>query len=141
MVGVTRVKPRNALPRHMPTGVVLAANSFGQYLERLPEAHQQALKRLRQAVIAAVPDVEETVRRGVPAFRYRAKPLVSIGAALRHVSLYVMYGAVLTQHKGQLEAYDTSNTVVRFDPTVPIPVRLVKTLVRARAVEIDGTCR
>jgi uncharacterized protein YdhG (YjbR/CyaY superfamily) len=50
-----------------------------------------------------------------------------------------MYGAVLKAHAAELEAYDTSNTVVRFDPNRPIPFDLVTRLVRARAAEIDGT--
>lgn len=50
-----------------------------------------------------------------------------------------MYGAVVRAHTKELEAYDTSNKVVRFDPTQPIPVALVTELVRARAAEIDGS--
>jgi uncharacterized protein YdhG (YjbR/CyaY superfamily) len=86
-----------------------------------------------------VPDADEVIRRGVPAFRYRGKPLVGMGAARRHVALYVMYGTVLKTHAAELEAYDTSNTVVRFDPHRPIPRDLVTKLVRARSVEIDAT--
>jgi hypothetical protein len=39
---------------------------------------------------------------GVPAFQYRGSPLVSIGSARRHVSLYVMYGDVLKSHAADL---------------------------------------
>jgi uncharacterized protein YdhG (YjbR/CyaY superfamily) len=88
-----------------------------------------------------VPGAEEVIRSGVPAFRYRGEPLVSIGAARRHVSLFVMYGTALESHAAELEAYATSNTVVRFDPSLPIPVGLVTKLVRARAAEIDGHAR
>ena len=112
-------------------------SGFDEYLARAPERHQQALKQLRDTVRSAVPDADEVIRTGVPAFRYRGKPLVSIGPARRHVSLFVMYGGALKAHASELEAYDTSNTVVRFDPEQPIPVRLVERLVRARAAEID----
>jgi len=110
-----------------------------EYLARAPEGHRIALRQLREAVVSVVPDAGEVIRSGVPAFRYHGKPLVSIGAAQRHVSLYVMYGAVLKAHAAELEAYDTSNTVVRFDPNRPMPVDLVTKVVRARAAEIDGT--
>jgi uncharacterized protein YdhG (YjbR/CyaY superfamily) len=110
-----------------------------EYLARAPEGHRNALKQMREAVRSALPDADEVIRRGVPAFRYQGKPLVSIGAAQRHVSLYVMYGAVLKAHAEELEAYDTSNTVVRFDPNRPIPLGLVTKLVGARAAEIDRT--
>jgi uncharacterized protein YdhG (YjbR/CyaY superfamily) len=109
-----------------------------EYLSRAPDPHRTALEQLRATVLSAVPDAEEVLRSGVPAFRYRGRPLVSIGAARRHVSLFVMYGAVLKAHAAELEAYDTSNTVVRFDPDQSIPTGLVGRLVRARAAEIDS---
>jgi hypothetical protein len=56
-----------------------------------------------------VPDAEEVIRRGVPEFRHRGKPLVSIGAAQLHVSLDVIYRAMLNTHAAELAAYDTSN--------------------------------
>lgn len=114
------------------------AKAFDEYLVRAPNEHREALEQLRAAVLSAVPDAEEVVRSGVPAFHYRAKPLVSIGAAKGHVSLYVMYGAALRVHAAELEGYDVSNTVVRFDPAQPVPVDLVAKLVRARAAEIDA---
>jgi uncharacterized protein YdhG (YjbR/CyaY superfamily) len=114
------------------------ARAHGEYLAQVPVEHRRALRQLREAIGSATPHAEEIIRRGVPAFRYRGKPLVSIGATRRHVSLYVMYGAVLDAHAAELERYETSNTVVRFDPNRPVPLGLVTKLVRARAAEIDG---
>jgi uncharacterized protein YdhG (YjbR/CyaY superfamily) len=116
--------------------MVMAA-AVNEYLARISDGHRLALEQLRDAVLLVVPDADEVIRVGVPAFRYRGKPLVSIGDAQRHVALYVMYGDVLKAHAAELEPYDTSNTVVRFDPDQPIPVGLVRELVRARAAEID----
>lgn len=126
MVGVMRENVKSPRPRSTRKRAVVVASEFDQYLATVPQAHQHALVRLRAAIIAVVPGAEEVTRRGAPAFRYRAKPLVSIGAAQRHVSWYVMYGDVLKMHARELEAHDVSSTVVHFDPTVPIPVRLVK---------------
>jgi uncharacterized protein YdhG (YjbR/CyaY superfamily) len=117
------------------------ASGVDEYLARAPEAHRRALEQLRRAVLSVVPGAEEVIPSRVPAFRHRGRPLVSIGTARRHVSLFIMYGAVLKDHAAQLEAYDTSNTVVRFDPSQPIPVDLVAKLVRARAAEIADTRR
>ena len=49
---------------------------------------------------------------------------------------YVMQGTVLAKHSAQLEPFNTSRTVVRFDPSKVIPIATVMTLVRARADEI-----
>jgi uncharacterized protein YdhG (YjbR/CyaY superfamily) len=61
-----------------------------EYLARAPERHRPALAQLRDAVFSVVPEADEVIRSGVPAFRCRGRPLVSIGAAQRHVSLFVM---------------------------------------------------
>jgi uncharacterized protein YdhG (YjbR/CyaY superfamily) len=112
-----------------------------EYLARVSEEHRAALEQLRATIRAVAPEAEEIIRSGVPAFRHNGKPLVSIGAGQRHVALYVMYGSVLNAHQAELAAYDTSNTVVRFDPAQPIPVGLVTKLVRARIDEVDGPRR
>jgi uncharacterized protein YdhG (YjbR/CyaY superfamily) len=112
-----------------------------EYFARVREEHRAALEQLRAVIRAVAPEAEEVIRSGVPAFRHNGRPLVSIGAGRRHVALYVMYGSVLSAHEAELAAYDTSNTVVRFDPAQPIPVGLVTKLVRARIDEIDGPRR
>jgi hypothetical protein len=38
---------------------------------------------------------------------------LAVGAAQLHVSMYVIYRAMLKTHAAELEAYHTSNTVVR----------------------------
>lgn len=113
-------------------------SAVDEYLARLPKEQRAALEQLRQAIKSVVPEVEEVIRTGVPAFRHNGKPLVGIGAAKRHVALYIMYGVVLETHKDELRAFDTSNTVIRFTPDKPLPAHLVIKLVKARMAEIEG---
>lgn len=107
------------------------------YLARLPEDQREALERLRQTIRSAVPEAEEAIRSRVPAFRYKDRALVSMGAAKGHLSLFIMYGAVLKTHRDELSGFETSSTVVRFTPEDPLPGRLVTKLVKARKAEID----
>lgn len=111
------------------------------YLHRQPEPHRRALGELRDAIVASAPSCVATTRRGVPAFLLDGKQLVGIGAARRHVSLYVMYGDTLARLADRLAGLDVSNTVVRFDPTRPIPIDVVTDIVRSRAVEIRNPTR
>lgn len=112
------------------------ANVVDKYLADLPDEQRAALQRLRDTIRSAAPQAEETIRSGVPAFRVNNRPLVSIGAASNHLSLYIMYGDVLRTHADDLHEYDTSNTVVRYQPDNPLPDRLVTKLVKARLAEI-----
>ena len=110
--------------------------ALDSYLATAKPTHRAALRQLHDAVMSAVPEAETALRRGVPAYRYLHRRLVSIGDAQKHVALYVMQGTVLASHSAQLEPFNTSRTVVRFDPSKVIPIATVMTLVRARADEI-----
>jgi uncharacterized protein YdhG (YjbR/CyaY superfamily) len=111
------------------------------YLQRQPEPHRRALGELRTAIVSTASDCVETMRRGVPAFLLDGKQLVSIGAARQHVSLYVMYGNTLARLADRLAGLDVSNTVVRFDPTQPIPIDVVTHIVSSRVEEIRNPKR
>lgn len=112
-------------------------NAVDEYLARLSKEHRDSLQKLRETVLSVVPDADEVIRQGVPRFDVKGRPLVSIGAAKRHVALYVMYGSVLEDHSAVLSAYDWSRTVVRFKPDRPLPLGLVAKLVRARLADIE----
>ena len=111
------------------------------FLAALPLEMRAALENLRRAIRAAAPDAEESISYGVPAFKYRGRPLVSFGAAKSHCSFYVQSPAVMEAHRDELAAYDTSKGTVRFAPDAPLPDELVAKLVRARMAETDAAAK
>ena len=111
------------------------------FLADLPVETRAALENLRRAIAAAAPGAEESINYGVPAFKYRGRPLVSFGAAKSHCSFYVQSPAVMEAHRDELAAYDTSKGTVRFAPDAPLPDALVAKLVRARTAETDATAK
>jgi len=111
------------------------------FLAALPSETSTALENLRRAIRAAAPDAEESINYGVPAFKYRGRPLVSFGAAKGHCSFYVQSPAVMDAHGDELAFYDTSKGTVRFPPDKPLPDALVAKLVRARLAETDATAK
>ncbi len=64
-------------------------------LAALPEDARTALEALRRTIAAAAPVAVESISYGVPAFKYRGRPLVSFGAAKNHCSFYVQSPAVM----------------------------------------------
>jgi uncharacterized protein YdhG (YjbR/CyaY superfamily) len=116
-------------------------SAVDEYLARLPNDQRKALEQLRRTITSVVPDVDEVIRSRVPAFRYNDRPLVSIGASKRHLSLFIMYGDVIKTYEHELRPFDTSNTVIRFSPSQPLPKRLVTRLVKARKAEIETVDR
>jgi uncharacterized protein YdhG (YjbR/CyaY superfamily) len=107
----------------------------------LPPAFSEALQALRATIAATVPEAVESINYGVPAFKYRGRPLVSFGAGKSHCSFYVQSPAVMEAHRDALAGYDTSKGTIRFTPDSPPPADLVTTLVRARMAEVDARFR
>lgn len=109
------------------------------YLAALPPAQREALTVLRDTIRGVAPAMEERLSSGAPFFWHRGRRAVGFGAAKEHLSFYIMHGNVLARHRKELEPYDVSRTVVRFTPNRPLPSELIRTLVRARIEEIEGT--
>jgi uncharacterized protein YdhG (YjbR/CyaY superfamily) len=110
-------------------------------LEALPEQEREALGALRDVIAAAAPEAVEAISYGVPAFKYRGRPLVSFAAARNHLSFFVQSPAVMEAHRDDVAGFDTSKGTIRFTPQKPIPEELVTKLVRARVAETDAARR
>src|SRR5437867_4475028 len=81
---------------------------------------------------AAAPKAEECITYQIPTFRLNGKGLVAFGAAKNHYSLYPMSSSTITAFKEQLTDFETSKGTVRFPFDKPLPVALVRKLVKAR---------
>jgi uncharacterized protein YdhG (YjbR/CyaY superfamily) len=116
-----------------------AFTTIDGYLASLAADKRRALEKLRRAIHAAAPAVEECISYQLPAFRLGGRVLVWFGAAANHCAFYP--GAVVQACQDALEGYETSKGTVRFQPAHPLPASLVRTLVKARIAEIAAVER
>jgi uncharacterized protein YdhG (YjbR/CyaY superfamily) len=112
----------------------MTAKTIDEFLAHLNADKRAALEKLRRAIRAAVPKAEECINYGVPAFRLDGKLLVAYGAGAKHCAFYP--GAhPIEAHKDELKAYSTSKGTIRFPADRPLPVTLVRKLVKTRIAE------
>ncbi len=111
--------------------------TIDEYLATLSDDKRAALEKLRKAIKAAAPEAEECISYSVPAFRLDGKFLLAFGAAAKHCSFYPG-SAPVKAHKHALKNYDTSKGTIRFPANRPLPVALVRKLVKARLEEHRG---
>ena len=105
------------------------------YLAAVAEPAQSALRKLRGQIAAAAPNADELINYGVPMFRVGGRNLVSLGVAKTHCSFYVQSPKLMEELAGDLAAFKTSKGAISFTPDRPIPVALVKKIVKARIAE------
>jgi uncharacterized protein YdhG (YjbR/CyaY superfamily) len=108
--------------------------SIDTYLVGVPADERAALQRLRAVIRATVPQAEECISYGVPAFKQR-RVLVGFGANARHCALYLFSGETVAAHADELAGFDTSKGTIRFRANAPLPEDLVRRLVLARVAE------
>src|SRR6266581_2616134 len=73
-----------------------------------------------------------------PRFRLNGRSLVFFGAWANHCALYPGSSATLKKFRNELRDFQTSKGTLRFSPDNPLPVALVKKLVKARVAQIDN---
>jgi uncharacterized protein YdhG (YjbR/CyaY superfamily) len=115
--------------------------NIDEYLAALSDDKRAALEKLRKTIRAAVPKAEECISYGLAAFRLAGKPLVGFGAAANHCAFYPMSSTTVKAHQDDLKAYDTSKGAIRFQADKPLPVALVRKLVKARIAENERRSR
>jgi uncharacterized protein YdhG (YjbR/CyaY superfamily) len=105
-----------------------------EYLAALPEAQRRVLQALRQTIRELAPTAEETISYQICAFRDGVM-LVGYGATPRHCAFFLMSNQTTRTHAADLQGYDLSTGTIRFQPERPLPVALVRKLVKARQAE------
>jgi uncharacterized protein YdhG (YjbR/CyaY superfamily) len=115
-----------------------AADRIDAILTALPDDQRAALEHVRETVVGVVPDAEEGFSYGIPAYRYRGRPLAAYAAATGHCSFFPMSPAVIDAHREALAGFDLAKGTIRFQPAQPIPTELLTAIVRSRQAEIDA---
>jgi uncharacterized protein YdhG (YjbR/CyaY superfamily) len=114
-----------------------APKSVEEYLAGVPKPARGTLNKLRAVVRSTVPpEVTETISYGIPAFRHK-RVLVWFAAFSNHCSLFPT-ASVIEAFKNDLKGFVTSKGTIQFPADKPLPVALVKKLVRARVAQNEN---
>ena len=114
--------------------------NIDEYLAAVSADKRAALAKLRKTIRAAAPAAEECISYQLAAFRQNGM-LVAFGATANHCAFYLMSSSTVEAHKDELKSYDTSKGTIRFQADKPLPVALVRKLVKARIAENAGRQR
>jgi uncharacterized protein YdhG (YjbR/CyaY superfamily) len=108
-----------------------APKSVDEYLAAVPEPARNALNQIREAIRSVVPaEATEIISYQIPAFKHR-RVLVWYAAFANHCSLFPT-AFVIEAFKDDLKGFSISKGTVQFPLDNPMPVELIKRMVRER---------
>jgi uncharacterized protein YdhG (YjbR/CyaY superfamily) len=116
------------------------AKTVNEYFATVPQSARSKLQELRKAIRSAVPvESTETISYGIPCFKLNGC-LVWFAGFANHCSLFPT-SSVIAAFKKELKNFHTSKGTIQFPLDKPLPVALVKRLVKARVAQARTTKR
>jgi uncharacterized protein YdhG (YjbR/CyaY superfamily) len=110
----------------------VAVKTIDDYLALQSEKVMMALERIRQIIRNNAPGAEELISYGMPSFKIHGRQLVYFAAFKEHMSLFPANASLIEEMKKELKPYVTTKGSIHFTLDKPLPVALVKKIVKAR---------
>src|SRR5260370_39754115 len=110
----------------------MSAQEIDEYLDGLEEPKRRTLARLRQTILDILPEADQGISYGVPAFKVGGKAIAGFAAFKNHLSYLPHSGSVFPQLTNELKGYSTSSAALRFGIDEPLPVPLLEKLIAVR---------
>lgn len=119
----------------------MSAEEVDEYLRGVDEPRRGTLQSLRATILEIVPEAEQVISYGLPAFRVRGTIVAGFAAFKNHLSYVPFSGSILERFAGELKGYTMTKSSLHFDVDRPLPKVLVKKLIAARLAEADRRSR
>jgi uncharacterized protein YdhG (YjbR/CyaY superfamily) len=109
-----------------------------EYIARFPEETQNVLMQLRSTIKNAVPKAREKISYQIGAFELDGKNLIYFAGWKKHVSLYPVPAGDEAFNK-EIEPYIEGKGTLKFSLDRPLPLELIKRVVKLRAANLKST--
>jgi uncharacterized protein YdhG (YjbR/CyaY superfamily) len=110
------------------------------YLNSLEPLKRQTLEVVRSSILEVLPSAEQTIYYGMPAFVVEGKAFAGFAAFKNHLSWIPYSGHVIDKLTTEIAPYSLgeSKGVFKFAVDKPLPVEVIRALIRVRALEALG---
>lgn len=115
----------------------VSAEQIDDYLRGVEEPKRSTLQALRRTILDVIPNAEQGISYGVPAFRMQGKTIAGFAAFRDHLSYLPHSGTVLGQLADELAGYTMTKGSLHFPVDRPLPKAVVKSLIAVRLSEAD----
>lgn len=116
-------------------GMAGKPTTIDEYLAKVTGPRKTALARLRKTIRSIIPDAEESISYGIPAFRLDGRIVAGFCARASGCSYFPFSGSTLKTVARFVRDYDQTKSALHFTPDNPPPTTLVRRLIEARIAE------
>jgi uncharacterized protein YdhG (YjbR/CyaY superfamily) len=113
-------------------GQDLPASDIDEYLAGIEDPKRSTLQAVRRTIRSILPEAEECISYGCPAFKVRGKTVAGFAAFKTHLSYLPHSGSVFPEMRRELKGYSMSSGALRFPIDEPLPRELVEQLIAVR---------
>ena len=90
---------------------------------------------MRDRILEIVPEAEEVISYGMPAFKVEERIVAGIMANKNHVGYYPFSGSILHLFTDELAKYKTTKSAIHVPVDKPLAKGLLKKLIKARLAQ------
>ena len=108
-------------------------NDIDQYISSFPAEIQKILTQVRMTIKEVVPDAEEVISYGMPAFKQNGM-LVWYAAFKNHIGFYPVPSG-MKAFNNELSVFKQGKGSVQFPLDKPMPLELISNIVKFRVAE------
>src|SRR4051795_7745506 len=112
--------------------------SVREYLDALAPERRPMFEALRAAAREAAPNATEGISYNMPALKQHDRFVVSYGAYKGHYSLFPSSAVVRAELGDEIAPYLYGRGTIRFPESEPIPLELVRRVVKLRVREVSA---
>lgn len=114
---------------------------FNEHLQGIPKAAQEKFLAVRELIRQVAPEAEETTSFRIPAFKLGELFFVYYAGSQVNTTISISVpwsDALLKEFREQLKFYNMSANVVHFPNNKPLPMELIKSILKFRKKEMDA---
>lgn len=106
-----------------------------KYIEKQAPLQKELLTKLRKLIHQLAPEALEAMSYGVPAFKLDNKNLIVYAGFKEHIGIYPEPSCIKAFEK-ELKGYETSKGTIKFKISSPLPIELIKRIIKYRLKEV-----
>lgn len=111
--------------------------NIDDYISSQPQVKREMLLKVRETIRKAAPEAVESISYGMPAWKFKGKPLVYFALNKNHLGFYATPSANIA-FREELQEYKSSKGAIQFPFDKPVPYALIRKMVQFKLKEIKS---